>query len=254
MATFDGLMGNADLSALTQKQRYWLLGGSLGAAALLYFVSSGDAGSAVDTVEQAGSSVMNFGTQFLTAITDGPTFAKKVWDELSARFPDMSTVTKLIIIAHGAYESGWGQKAAIKQGAANNIFNITAGSVPSTTYWDGQRLTVKNADRRYAAKGAAQPDASWLWDANFGQWYQLIDQVWRVYPDYGTALQDYYDFLGPSQNGGRYVTARAALDAGDVTGFATELGLHGYYDKNIIDTYTAQLAKVVNTAKSYLAM
>lgn len=55
MATFDGILGRVQLEALTQKQRYWLLGGSLGAAVLFYIFSQTDTGqeaidTAVDTI------------------------------------------------------------------------------------------------------------------------------------------------------------------------------------------------------------
>jgi len=249
------------------KMWLWVGGAVIGGAALWAVSSSDDSGDAGvpwwggssgggegDSITQTINDFISTTGGAMAAVIDGPSFAKKMWTVLSDAFPTMGLETKLIIIAHGGYESGWGQKAAIKQGAANDMFNITAGTASSTKYWNGQRLTVQNADYTYLKKGAAQPDSSWEWDAGMSQWRKRIAQTWRVYPDYETAVRDYYDFLGPGQNNGRYVAARNALDAGDAVTFAQELGKAGYYDINIMDAYTSSLSNVVNTVKKFLGV
>jgi len=156
------------------------------------------------------------------ALLDRPAWAKHVFDEITAAIPGLSVKSRLIVLAHAAYESGWGQgNRAARE--ANNLFNVTAGSA-----WKGDTLLVPNADLSYNTAECQRLGRPVQLQKN-GKMACRIDQVWRKYPSYREALVDYWDFLGPNQNKGRYVTARNALQAGDLTAFGNALYAAGYF-------------------------
>lgn len=153
-------------------------------------------------------------------------WVKYTFDQVSAALPQLSVKSRLMIVAHAAYESGYGQLSSAMKKGSNNLFNLTAGPA-----WGGP--TVPGGD----TNAAGQP----------------ITQQWRVYPDYRASILDYWDFLGPNQNRGRYVAARAALQAGDIAGFAQALYKAGYYELNP-STYTTQLSGTFNAVSKLLTV
>lgn len=120
----------------------------------------------------------------------------------------LSGRTRIIIITHAAFESGWG----FSQGArVNNFFNISSGRS-----WKGK--TITGADTEYAP-GVNQP--------------KPIVQHWRVYDSDADAIKDYLDVLTYA----RYLPARAALIDGDPEGFVRLLGPDRANDKPPVGGY-----------------
>lgn len=140
-------------------------------------------------------------------VADSLSWTARLWAAIGRVLPQLSTQSRVIILAHAAYESGWGVKgrAAIK---GNNVFNITAGSA-----WTGPKWEDVGGDLEYDAQGSAR----------------RITQVWRIYPNLDAAVADYWQFLGPNANRGRYTKARSALERGDVAVFVNELHAAGYF-------------------------
>ena len=140
--------------------------------------------------------------------------------------PDLPEAGRQLLVAHGAYESGWGRCNAFTRG--RNFGNITAGS-----QWTGAKWTDPGGDTD--GKG------------------NKITQTWRAYPDLQSAVQDYWSFLGPQQNGGRYVKARLELEGEARPGiFAAYLGKAGYFALNPV-TYAQTLSKVLQDVKQFLS-
>lgn len=117
--------------------------------------------------------------------------------------------TQILVIAHAAYESGWGTLRQAKQ--AFNVFNLTAGS-----RWSGP--VMEGGDTEYSP----------------GKAVKQIVQKWRCYGSLQEAVDDYFHFLEAP----RYLPARAALLDGDGARFIEWLGpdrshqvppLGGYY-------------------------
>jgi hypothetical protein len=104
--------------------------------------------------------------------------------------------TQLLILTHGAYESGWGQTRQARE--SFNFFNITAGRS-----WKGSVLF--GYDTEYTP-GIAEP--------------KKITQRWRAYTTPSSAIDDYLRFLMLP----RYLLARSALMEGDPVGFVKLLG------------------------------
>ena len=139
-------------------------------------------------------------------MTTGVSWTVDVWNAIGRALPQLSTQSRLIVLAHAAYESGFGKAKAAVRGS--NVFNITAGSA-----WRGEAWDDVGGDLEYDATGKAK----------------RITQRWRIYPNLDGAIADYWQFLGPSANRGRYVKARQALEAGDVATFVNELHAAGYF-------------------------
>jgi hypothetical protein len=102
--------------------------------------------------------------------------------------------TQILIIAHAAYESGWGKTKQAQQ--AFNLFNVSAGSS-----WKGP--TMEGGDLEFGAGGVKK-----------------IVQKWRCYGSMGEAVGDYLHLLELP----RYLPARAALMDGDGARFIEWLG------------------------------
>lgn len=165
------------------------------------------------------------------ALTDRVIWARAMWAAIGAELPQLSTEAKVLILAHATYESGWGTARAAKRG--NNVFNITAGSA-----WTGAAWDDASGDTEYDAQGNLKPGR--------------IDQRWRIYDSLRHAVRDYWTFLGPNANRGRYVKARAALENGNVGTFATELYAAGYFTLPA-SKYATQLGAVVASVRAVLA-
>jgi flagellum-specific peptidoglycan hydrolase FlgJ len=121
--------------------------------------------------------------------------------------PDLSAAARDLVVAHAAFESGFGAARAAQTG--NNVFNLTAGSA-----WSGPTFTDQGGDTQYDAQG---------------NYVGRITQVWRVYASLEECVGDYWEFLGPWANRGRYVQARAALERADLPAFCNELHRAGYF-------------------------
>lgn len=137
--------------------------------------------------------------------------AKLAWlqtlNEQVKRFlPSLKDSARRLLLAHAALESGWGTANAYRHGY--NFGNITAGS-----QWKGAKWVDHHGDLVYLPDGTSR----------------IIDQEWRAYSSLNDALADYWSFLGPTQNGGRYVKARHFLEDGDAIRFCLELHDRGYY-------------------------
>ena len=107
----------------------------------------------------------------------------------------VSPATKALIVAHAAYESGWGKGLAFRKG--NNPWNLTAGAS-----WGGS--VVSGGDEEFVP-GSTTP--------------KKITQRFRAYSGLSQAVADYLSFLGFA----RYAEAKSKLLAGDPT-FVIELG------------------------------
>jgi hypothetical protein len=187
--------------------------------------------------------------QSLLGVKDKALWAARLFAVIGTELPQLSIRAKVLIVAHAAFESGWGQDGAAKRGT-NNIFNITAGGE-----WLKAKkpvLVVANADLSYDAKECARVGRPMSAQPN-GKLACKIDQTWRKYPTVNAAIQDYWDFLGPNQNGGRYLPARNALVAGDVTGFAQAAKAAGYFTLPV-DEYSAQLAGMLASVAKRLGI
>lgn len=182
----------------------------------------------------------------LLGVKDAAVWAQKLYGVIGTELPQLSTQSKALIIAHAAYESGWGQKAAAAKGT-NNIFNITAGSS-----WRGDTYVHIGGDLSFNQAECARLKRIMELQPN-GKMACRIDQVWRKYPTVNAAVRDYWDFLGPRQNQGRYVPARQALEAGDIPTFGQRLFAAGYFTLPAAD-YIASMTKVVSTVGKFLNM
>lgn len=107
-----------------------------------------------------------------------------------------------LIVAHGAFESGWGKSKAFTRGY--NFGNLTAGK-----FWQGKKWVDRGGDTEYDKDGKVR----------------TISQEWRIYSDLDDAIIDYWEFLGRP----RYVKARDFLAKGDAFNFCVELSKGGYY-------------------------
>lgn len=160
----------------------------------------------------------------LANVTDKVQWAKKLFAVVKQELPNIPDVSKLLIVAQAASESGWGRgRAAV---AGNNFWNMTAGSA-----WRGDKWTDVGGDVDAAGN--------------------KITQVWRKYPSVNAAVRDYWAFIGPTQNGGRYAKAQQALLAGDLPGFVYALHDGGYFEADPA-VYTATMTAVINTVRNFV--
>lgn len=161
------------------------------------------------------------------AVTARVRWLRDLWAALGTELPQLSTEARVLALAHATMESGWGVTRQARE--AYNVWNLTAGSA-----WRGP--TMAGGDTEYDAQGNVRP----------------ITQAWRVYGSMGAAVRDYWAFLGPTANRGRYVAARAALERGDAVAFAQELYRAGYYTLPPA-RYAEQLGAVVRSVSAALA-
>lgn len=131
-----------------------------------------------------------------------PTWTRNLRCDVNGVLPFLGETAARLVVAHCALESGWGKSRAAARGF--NLTNLTAGSA-----WIGPKWVDVGGD--VDAKG------------------QPITQTWRIYPTVNAFLVDYWRFLGPIQNSGRYALARNALERGDLDSFPRLLYSAGYY-------------------------
>lgn len=114
--------------------------------------------------------------------------------------PQMTKLGRAIVIAHAAFETGWGQSTVARKG--NNLFNITRA--PS----DPAPIIMGN-DTEYDAQGNVKP----------------ITQRFAAYPNREASIAHYLTFITNK----RYTTARVELERGDLAAFITTLYKGGYF-------------------------
>lgn len=139
--------------------------------------------------------------------------------------PFLSISSTHLVLAHLALESGYGAARAAQRG--HNLGNLTAGP-----YWLGEKWVDRGGDKN---KHGAD-----------------IDQTWRIYDSVSEFLADYWRFLGPVANGGRYLEARNELESGHGAHFGRGLGKAGYYELDP-DEYTRRLLSVLGTVTRCLS-
>lgn len=116
---------------------------------------------------------------------------------LGAARPDTSVATRILVVAQGAYESGWGKTDAAAKGF--NIWNLSAG-----TSWGGPVITGGDVEYNPGSTSAKN-----------------ISQRFRAYGSREEAVLNYFQFLSSA----RYNDARAKLLAGD-SSFVVDLGVN----------------------------
>ena len=149
-------------------------------------------------------------------------------EAVQRELPSLKESAQHLLFAHAAMECGWGTAKAYRHGY--NFGNITAGPA-----WQGAKWLDVGGDLEYRDDGTIK----------------TIDQWWRAYSTLDDAVADYWDFLGPSQNRGRYVKARNALVNGDAISFAIELSKAGYYTLPAQE-YARRLGQVLQIVKREL--
>lgn len=115
---------------------------------------------------------------------------------VEAVVPTAPLTVKNMIIAHAAYESGWGKASGWRK--ANNPFNLTTISGPF----------VNGPDLEYAADGSVKK----------------IVQKWALFASLEDGLRGYFTFIQRQ----RYTNAYKKLMAGDIT-FLDDLHKGGYF-------------------------
>lgn len=194
----------------------WLLGG----AGLALLFSKKD--EIVSTVQQASSDV----SAAALALSDKVQFVQATWGAIDSALPFLSVDSRLIVLAHAMYESGWGKAKAFQQG--NNLFNLTAGAS-----WHGP--TTQSGDTEYDASGNVKN----------------IVQTWRAYPNMQACVEDYWNFLGLPRYEAQGV--RAALQAGNLFEFVSALSRGGYFTLPV-DKYMATMSGVYSSVSSLLGI
>ncbi len=101
-----------------------------------------------------------------------------------------------LVVAHAAYESGWGATRQAQRG--NNVFNLSAGRS-----WKGPVLAGGDLEYQPGCKKARR-----------------ILQQWRCYESTAEAVRDYLQLLQLP----RYRPARERLLSADLAGFVRQLG------------------------------
>jgi len=160
----------------------------------------------------------------LASITDKATWTRKMYAVIDTELNNLPLLSKFIVLAQAVLESGYGQNRAGKVG--NNYFNITAGNS-----WKGEKWLCSGCDK----DGRGNP----------------IDQVWRKYSSVNAAVLDYWNFLGPNQNSGRYAVAQQALLLGNLPGFVHGLYRGGYFTSDP-SQYLTSMTNVVATVQRFV--
>ena len=235
--------------SLSRTQQLLIGGGAV--AALLLVIFRKPVGTAVVKAGQsaaaAGRAAVTSAYNAVGDLASKAAWAKSLYAAVSQELPQLSVPARLLIVAHGGYESGWGTGKTVRRGN-NNVFNITAGSA-----WKGAVDRAVNADTSYSAADCQRQGRPMDKTDSKGRRYCDIDQVWRKYGSVNEAVRDYWDFLGPNQNGGRYLLARQALEAADVTAFGNALSRAGYFTLPVGE-YVANLQAIVNTARKFVGV
>jgi hypothetical protein len=220
---------------------WWLLGGAVVMFILAKKRADEEEVRSVESVEETAKDVI----AQIEAGTARGDVVNQLYRAISAELPTLPRTSKLLMIAQAITESGWAKgRAALN---ANNWWNITSGSA-----WTGDVFVDVNGDRSYTASNCKRVGRPMSFKDSKGRAYCKIDQKWRKYPTINDAVRDYWAFLGPNQNRGRYVTARGLLESGNVEGFVRELRKAGYYDAPV-ETYLRLVTSIVSSLPKYLS-
>lgn len=214
------------------QHKKWLWGGIAGAALLVALWKRKEL-----------SAMATGAVKTLYGVTDSAKWAVSLYGVISQELPQLSVSGKLLMIAHGAQESGWGQKAAAARGT-NNIWNITAGS-----QWKGPVDVQTLGDLSYDVNECEKKGLVMVRQKDGGLACR-ITQTWRKYATVNEAVRDYWDFLG-NQNARKFLPARNALERGNAVDFAAALGAAKYYTLPVAQ-YTSGLLAVVDSVKKRL--
>jgi len=158
-----------------------------------------------------GAALLFLGGKAMAAIKDPIDFVKRIWAATEGL--GLVARARLIIIAHGAYETGWGRLGTAVQGY--NYWNLSAGTVGAPSKdWTGP--VILGADKEYTKEGKVVN----------------ITQRWRAFASPREAVLHYLSpqWINPTNgwNAG-YRTAGTALRAGDAVGFVQGLRAGGYF-------------------------
>lgn len=129
-------------------------------------------------------------------------FVAELRGALGRVLPILSPAAHQLIVAHGAYETGWGNVGTAPRGF--NYWNITCGK----RWLSANRPQTPGSD----TDGAGNP----------------ISQAWRAYASVDEAVADYAAFLRDAGWNPNYQTAWARLVSGDPT-FIRWLSAGGYF-------------------------
>lgn len=162
----------------------------------------------------------------LVGIKDRAKWSQGLYAAVGRVLPSLSATSKAIIVAHGAFESGYGKGAGAK---CNNIWNITTGKA----WMDAGKPWCPGPDTEY------RPDGTVV----------SITQQWRSYPSTEAAVQDYWNFLGSRAS---LRAARDELEAGNLSGFIYKLYDAKYFTLPAAD-YLSRMQGVLGTVKNYLS-
>lgn len=167
------------------------------------------------------------------AVSGNASWARALYNSVSSVLPQLSTTGRMMVVAHAAFESGWGSGWAAVNG--NNIFNITTcqGSAGCADGWTGDYLDQDNGDVQYNADGSVTS----------------ISQRWRAYPSVEASVQDYWSFLGHPRYAAQGI--QADLINGDPVAFINGLSAAGYFTLPA-DQYLTQFTAVLATVTSAL--
>lgn len=157
--------------------------------------------------------------------SDEADWCLRVHGDVFTALPFLSGAATNLVVAHLALESGFGTARAAVRG--HNLGNLTAG-----VYWLGKKWVDVGGDTD--ARGSR------------------ITQTWRIYDSVSEFVVDYWRFLGPAANHGRYTDARNALERGVLELFARLLGKDGYYEL-APDEYTRRLQSVAKRVNMHLS-
>lgn len=156
-------------------------------------------------------------------ILDGTpeSFVRVVREALGVVAPHLSVAAQQLVVAHGAFESGWGKSRPARLG--NNLFNVTR--VPGDA-----RPVIESGDQECDAAGVCRP----------------ITQRFAAYGSLAEGLAEYFGLLSR-----RYGAALSALEAGDAVGFVTRLREGGYYTLPLADYRTRFAGVLVGVKKRW---
>lgn len=179
---------------------WWGLG-LFGVAGLIWYATTSSGGGDIAPFSPVIDPDTGESTYTVVAPWTTSDFVVNVGNAVIAAAPSLSLESTLMIVAHAAYESGWGKGAkAAREG--NNLFNITAGRS-----WTGP--VVGGNDVEYDAAGNVKP----------------ITQRFRAYPSVEASIADYLAFLNSTQ----YRQAYQALLAADPAAFIQALSAAHYF-------------------------
>jgi len=140
-------------------------------------------------------------------------FVRQVLPVVKAKLPDNPRAQR-IVIAHAAFETGWGKATPFVKG--NNLFNITRTKLDP-------RPIIKSGDLEYAKDGTVKK----------------ITQRFAAYPTIGASVDHYLSFIDKH----RYRPALEYLKAGELGPFVDALYRGGYFTLPP-DQYLARLSAI----------